>query len=451
MTERRYFGTDGIRGRVGVAPMTADFALRLGTAAGRVLSGGRPGAQVLIGKDTRLSGYMLESALEAGLAAAGVDVVLLGPMPTPAVAHLTVAEGAAAGIVISASHNPYHDNGIKFFAANGEKLSDALEAEIEAWLERPQPDLAADRYGRARRLLDARQRYRQFLSGTLERDLAALRGRRLVIDCAHGAAYQIAPALFGELGFEVRAIGVEPNGLNINADCGATHPDTVRRAVLEHDAWLGLSLDGDADRLILVSGSGRIVDGDDVLYLLARHLHERGRLRGPVVGTLMTNYGIERAITSLGLPFRRAPVGDRYVHELLKREGGLLGGEASGHLLRLDKATTGDGLLTALEVLQVLAETGAELDELLVGITRYPQRIVNVRVPPGAQPLQADAVRAVQSDAETALCGRGRVVLRASGTEPVIRVTVEADAATLVEEWAGRLAEAVRAAAGPAG
>ncbi|GMU44206.1 MAG: phosphoglucosamine mutase [Xanthomonadales bacterium] len=448
MTERRYFGTDGIRGRVGEEPITAEFALRLGRAAGGVLRARQERPRVLIGKDTRLSGYMLESALEAGLAAAGADVVLLGPMPTPAVAFLTRSQRASAGIVISASHNPYEDNGIKFFSASGEKLDDALELAIEAALESPSPMVSARHLGKATRLPDAGGRYLEFLKSRMDSTLAPLAGMRIVVDAAHGAAYRLAPRLFGELGFAVDSIGTSPNGYNINAGHGATDLTALRAEVARTGAELGLALDGDADRLMALTADGRLVDGDDIVYVLARHWRARGSLRGPVVGTWMTNIGIELALRELGIGFERAAVGDRYVHQRLVETGGVLGGEASGHVICRHKASTGDGLLTALLLFEVLADSGRKLAELVGGLHRFPQKTINVRVARNARALlQEAAVLAARRATEQALGGDGRLVLRASGTEPLIRVTVEAREAQTVERHSQALADAVRRAA----
>ncbi|MFO1494598.1 MAG: phosphoglucosamine mutase [Lysobacterales bacterium] len=448
MNERRYFGTDGIRGRVGSEPITAEFALRLGRATGSVLRRMRERPRVLIGKDTRLSGYMLESALEAGLAAAGADVVLLGPMTTPAVAFLTRSQRADAGIVISASHNPFEDNGIKFFSAAGEKLDDALELAIEAALEHPDPMPAARDLGRATRLGDANGRYLEFLKSRLSGTLDPLASMRLVVDAAHGAGYRVAPRLFEELGLQVHAIGVEPNGYNINAGHGATDLTALRAELQRTGADLGLALDGDGDRLMAMTAEGRLVDGDDIVYLLARHWHAQGTLRGPVVGTVMTNLGIERALQALGIGFERAAVGDRYVHQRLVDTGGILGGEASGHVLCLHKASTGDGLLSALLLLEVLAQTGASLGALVADLHRYPQKTINVRVASGARALVQHAeVQRARAAVEAALGTQGRLILRPSGTEPLIRVTVEAERAEQVDELAQQMAAAVRAVA----
>lgn len=451
--ERQFFGTDGIRGRVGVAPMTAEFAVRLGAAAGRVLGAAAgPGARpkVLIGKDTRISGYMLESALEAGFAAAGMDVVLLGPLPTPAVAYLTRSQGAVAGVVVSASHNPFDDNGIKFFSGSGEKLPDDVEARIEAELDAPFATVAPTRVGKAVRLDDAKGRYIEFVKSTLGgQSLAPLRGLKVVFDGAHGAGYLVGPAVLKEVGLQVDSIGVQPDGLNINAGCGATDLAALKQRVRETGADLGIALDGDADRLMLVTASGRVVDGDDLLYLLAMDGQARGWLRGPVVGTLMTNYGIEQAFAAAGIGFRRARVGDRYVHELLKDSGGILGGEASGHLLLLHLASTGDGLMSALSALGLLARSGRTLDELVAPIRRLPQKMINVRIAPGSRPLEDAAVQREQAAIEAELNGRGRLVLRPSGTEPLIRVTVEGEEAAWVEQLAQRLAAVVQTVAAP--
>jgi phosphoglucosamine mutase len=446
MTERKYFGTDGIRGRVGDWPISADFMLRLGAAAGRVLVGeGREHATVVIGKDTRISGYMFEAALEAGLVAAGADVRMLGPMPTPAVAYLTRSLRADAGIVISASHNPHEDNGIKFFSAHGEKLGDAVEAAIEAELELPFRTQPSERLGKASRVTDALARYAEFCKSTVPDDFV-LSGMRMVIDCAHGATYQVAPRVFSELGAVVETIGTEPDGLNINDGVGSTHPESLMARVRESGASLGIAFDGDGDRVLMVDGEGRLVDGDGLLYVLARDWHASGRLRGPVVGTLMTNYAMERSLGERGIEFVRANVGDRYVHRALVEGDGVLGGEASGHLLCLDRAGTGDAIVSALQVLEVLRRSGKSLDQALSGYRPLPQKTVNVRVAKGVRPLDDAAVQLARAEAEAALLGRGRLVLRPSGTEPVVRVTVEADDEGLMQRVLDRLAEVVRAA-----
>lgn len=446
MSARRYFGTDGIRGRVGEGAISADFMLRLGRAAGAVLAAGRDGASVVIGKDTRISGYMFESALEAGLVAAGVDVRLLGPMPTPAVAHLTRSLRSDAGIVISASHNPHEDNGIKFFSAQGEKLADAVELAIEAELEQPFRTVASEDLGKASRVADALTRYAEFCKGSVPQSLS-LRGMKLALDCAHGATYQVAPKVFAELGAQVSCIGIQPDGLNINRGVGSTHPETLVAHVLASGSDLGIAFDGDGDRLQLVDASGRLHDGDALIHLLASDWQRRGRLRGPVVGTLMSNYALEKAMADLGIPFQRAKVGDRFVHQALVEGGGVLGGEASGHLLCLDRASTGDAIVAALQVLQALQETGQTLQQALAPYQPLPQKTVNVRIQPGVKPLEHPSVQVARTEAEAALHGRGRLVLRPSGTEPVVRVTVEAADAALMQRVLDELSAVVRAAA----
>jgi phosphoglucosamine mutase len=445
MSRRKYFGTDGIRGRVGEGPVSADFMLRLGRAAGRVLARNGEPATVVIGKDTRISGYMFEAALEAGLVAAGANVRMLGPMPTPAVAMLTRSLRADAGIVISASHNPHEDNGIKFFSAQGEKLDDEVEAAIEAELAQPFTTVASDRLGKAVRIDDALTRYAEFCKASVP-DSFSLHGLKLAIDCAHGATYQVAPKVFSELGATVSAIGASPDGLNINRGVGSMHPEAIVAHVKESGADLGIAFDGDGDRVLMVDGSGRLLDGDALIYLLARDWRESGRLRGPVVGTLMSNYALEHALGQHGIPFQRAAVGDRYVHRALVEGGGVLGGEASGHLLCLDSATTGDAIVAALQVLEALVRQQRSLADALAVYQPLPQKTVNVRVAPGVKPLEVDAVQAARKEAESALEGRGRLVLRPSGTEPVVRVTVEAADAALMEQVLERLSSAVRAA-----
>ena len=446
MSEKKYFGTDGIRGRVGAEPITAEFMLRVGHALGRVLrESGSGRADVLIGKDTRVSGYMFESALEAGLVSAGAGAKLLGPMPTPAVAWLTRELGASAGLVISASHNPYFDNGVKFFNAAGEKLSDELELAIEHALAQPMRTVPSDQIGKAARVADGADRYGAFLIASVE--ALDLRGLRIVLDCAHGAAYQIAPRLFADLGADVVSIGAQPDGFNINADCGAAHPQTLQRAVVARGADLGIAFDGDGDRVQLVDHAGALVDGDDIVYLLARDMLARGRLKGPVVGTVMTNYGIERAIMGLGATFLRAKVGDRHVLQALKDHGGTLGGEASGHVLCLDHATTGDGILTALLVLDTLQRAGVPLAQARAGVARVPQITINLPLSGGAALLANPAVQEAHAAIEKTLSGRGRVVLRPSGTEPLVRVTVEGDDEAEVRRLAKSLADAVKSAA----
>jgi phosphoglucosamine mutase len=444
MTDKKYFGTDGIRGRAGTHPITPEFMLKLGRAIGRVLGDGTH-PRVVIGKDTRVSGYMLESALEAGLLAAEADVQLLGPMPTPAVAHLTQALGANAGIVISASHNPYYDNGVKLFSASGEKLDDDVELAIERVLDAPIEASPPARIGKAVRVDDALARYLAFcLAAAPGLDL---RGRRIVLDCAHGATYAIAPKVFAELGADVTAIGVQPDGFNINAGCGATDLRLLQQAVRERGADLGIAFDGDGDRVQMVDRDGSIIDGDDLIYILVRARHARGDLRGPVVGTLMTNFGIERAIAQFGVEFVRADVGDRYVLQMLKQRGGLLGGEASGHILCLDKVSTGDGIVAALLVLEALQRLGVGFAEARAGLKRVAQKTVNVPASGGAALIAHAAVQAAFARAQQRLRDRGRVVLRPSGTEPVVRVTVEGEDADEVGMLAATLAEAVRSAA----
>jgi phosphoglucosamine mutase len=441
---RRYFGTDGVRGTVGEPPMTVDFALRLASAAARVLA--PSGGTVLIGKDTRLSGYMFEAALEAGFTAAGANVLLAGPLPTPAVAYLCRRLGADFGIVISASHNLYYDNGIKIFAAGGEKLSDAQEAAIEALLDEPPLTLESNALGRARRVDDARVDYQEFCKQML-REGADLSRFKLVVDCAHGAAYKVAPRVLAELGAEIIPIGCSPNGRNINQGCGSTQPELLTTTVRGVAAAMGIALDGDGDRCVLVDERGELVDGDQLLYVLARDAQARGELRGPVVGTVMSNLGLEQALGALGIPFLRAAVGDRYVMAMLKEHGGQLGGETSGHLINLAKTSTGDGLATALQVLAVMQQTGEPLSALVAGMQRFPQVMINVRV---ACRIDVDGTPAIQSavsEVEAELGKRGRVVLRASGTEPVIRVMVEAVDAGEAQALAERLADKVRAAA----
>jgi phosphoglucosamine mutase len=446
MSTRKYFGTDGIRGRVGEWPITAEFMLKLGRAAGKVLAAPTRKAAVVIGKDTRVSGYMFESALEAGLVAAGADVRLLGPMPTPAVAYLTRSLRASAGIVISASHNPHQDNGVKFFSASGEKLDDAVELAIESELEAPFTTVDSEAIGKVIRVEDAAARYAEFCKSTVPASLS-LRGISIVLDCAHGATYQIAPKVFAELGANVESIGNRPDGLNINRDVGSTKPQALARAVIDAGADLGIAFDGDGDRVQMIDRSGKLVDGDQLLYLLAMDWHANGRLRGPLVGTLMSNFGLERAMGELGVAFLRANVGDRYVLQQLKENGGVLGGEASGHILCLDRATSGDAIVNALQVLEVLARSGRRLDEAVADMRKIPQTTVNIRVAGGAA-LVADAeVQRVLERVRGELEGQGRVVLRPSGTEPLVRVTVEAADDMLVARLSNELADAVKAAA----
>ncbi len=442
--QRKYFGTDGIRGLVGETPITAEFVLKLGWAAGRVLTKGGRG-KVLIGKDTRISGYMLESALQAGLSSAGVDIRLLGPMPTPAIAYLTRTLHAQAGIVISASHNPYQDNGIKFFSARGEKLPDEVELAIEAELDEPMHTVDSSLLGKAERVGDAAGRYIEFCKSTIPGNVE-LRGMKLVVDCAHGATYHVAPHVFEELGAEVIRLGVQPNGLNINKGCGSTHPEAMQAAVLEHKADLGVALDGDGDRLIMVDHKGELVDGDELLFIIAQSRREAGNLKGAVIGTVMSNLGLEHALCALGVDFQRAAVGDRYVMDLLRKEGGTLGGESSGHIICLDCTTTGDGIVSALQVLAALVQSGRTLHELKSRMAKYPQCLVNVRTEKkfdfAASSHVQDALRAVEAQ----LASKGRVLLRASGTEPLIRVMVEGVDLQQVETLANYLAAAVRQA-----
>ena len=441
---RKYFGTDGIRGTVGQPPITPDFVLRLAHAVGRVLRRSEERPTVLIGKDTRISGYMLEAALESGFNSAGVDVVLLGPLPTPGVAYLTRAQRASLGVVISASHNPYADNGIKFFSASGSKLPDAWELAVEAAMDEPPVWVDSASLGKARRLDDAAGRYIEFCKSTFANDLT-LKGLRIVVDAAHGAAYQIAPKVFHELNANVVPIGCAPDGLNINQEVGATHPDALVRAVRANHADFGIALDGDADRLQMVDGSGRLFNGDELLYLLARERMVRDELVPGVVGTQMTNMAVELALRAQGVKLVRAKVGDRYVLEELSRHGWLLGGEGSGHLLALDKHTTGDGLISALQVLQACVRSGQGMAELLAGVELFPQVLLNVRLQPG-QDWRANTLLARETAAvEAELDGCGRVLIRASGTEPLLRVMVEAQDQTQASACAQRLADAARA------
>ncbi|GGZ58676.1 phosphoglucosamine mutase [Lysobacter xinjiangensis] len=446
---RRYFGTDGIRGRVGEGAISADFVLRLGNAYGHALRSRAPAWRkpvVIIGKDTRISNYMFEAALEAGLVAAGVDVQLMGPMPTPAVAHLTRSLRMDGGIVISASHNPHYDNGIKFFSAEGEKLDDATELAIEAALDEPFRTVASEELGKAVRTRDALGRYVEACKNSVPKGFD-LGGMRIAMDCANGATYQIAPMVFRELGARVTTLGIDPNGTNINDGVGSTHPELLAKTVVELGADVGIAFDGDGDRVLFVDGDGVVRDGDDLIYVLARDWQASGRLRGPVVGTLMSNFGLEQAMGGLGIDFIRAKVGDRYVHQQLVANEGVLGGEASGHLLCLDRVSTGDGIVSALQVLEVLGRRGLSLSQALEGLRKVPQKTVNVRCAAGAKPAEADSVKAALADAQQAVAGRGRAFLRPSGTEPVVRVTVEADDDALVQSTLERLAEAVRAAA----
>ncbi len=438
---RRYFGTDGIRGTVGASPITPDFMLRLGHAVGRVLRRATPSPTVLIGKDTRISGYMIESALEAGFASAGVNVLMTGPLPTPGVAYLTRALRQDLGVVISASHNAYPDNGIKFFSAAGTKLPDAWEREVEAALDEPPAWVEAASLGRARRIDDAQGRYIEFCKGTFAGDLS-LRGTKLVVDAAHGAAHKVAPAVFHELGAEVVKIGCEPDGKNINAGVGATAPQALVAAVAQHRADYGIALDGDADRLQVVDAAGRLFNGDELLYVLVADRRRRGQPVPGAVGTLMTNMAVELAFQSMGVPFVRAKVGDRYVLEELESRGWQLGGEGSGHLLALDKHTTGDGIVSALLVLEAVQRAGRPLAALLEGVELFPQTLINVRIDAGADWKRNARLLQAQASVEKELADAGRVLIRASGTEPVLRVMVEAREAATAEAVARRLAQA---------
>ncbi len=442
--ERRYFGTDGIRGRVGEGCITPDFVLKLGWAAGSVLGHG-PGSKVLIGKDTRISGYLFESALEAGLVAAGVNIRLLGPMPTPAIAYLTRTLHAQAGIVISASHNPHEDNGIKFFSELGEKLPDAVELAIEAALDQPLTTVDSARLGKARRIEDARGRYIEFCKSTVPGRLS-LAGLKLVLDCAHGATYHIAPPVFDELGAQVSVIGASPDGLNINAGLGSTHPQALQEAVRAERADLGIAFDGDGDRVIMVNARGEILDGDDMLYIIARSRQRQGELRGPVVGTQMTNLGLELALRNTGIALERVQVGDRYIVERLREQDWTLGGEPSGHIICRDRTTTGDGIVAALQVLAELVRTGQGLDGLLAGMQRCPQVLVNVRLEAPLDTSSHPGIQAAVRVAEQELAGAGRVLLRPSGTEPLLRVMVEGRDPDQVERLAQMLASLVREA-----
>ena len=442
MAERTYFGTDGIRGTVGTPPITPDFMLRLGHAVGRVLRRQVQRPTVLIGKDTRISGYMIESSLEAGFASAGVDVLLTGPLPTPGVAYLTRALRLDLGVVISASHNPYGDNGIKFFSSRGEKLPDGFELEVEAMLEQAPQWVDSSGLGRARRVDDAGGRYVEFCKSTVVKDLS-LRGMKVVVDAAHGAAYHVAPDVFHELGAQVIAIGCSPNGLNINDGVGATAPAALVRAVQESGADYGIALDGDADRLQLVDAAGRLYNGDELLYVLVADRLSQGQAVPGAVGTLMTNIAVEQALHRRGVELVRAKVGDRYVLEELHARGWLLGGEGSGHLLALDRHTTGDGIVSALQVLQAVAHAGRPLAALLEDVALFPQCLINVRIPPGRDWQQDRRVVAARAAVTAELGDRGRVLIRPSGTEPVLRVMVEADQAPLAERCARRIAAAV--------
>lgn len=446
---RKYFGTDGVRGKVGEFPITPEFVMHLGYAAGKVLAtadwhlseGEHP--TVLIGKDTRISGYLLESALQAGLIAAGVDVYLAGPIPTPAVAYLTRALRLQAGVVISASHNPFEDNGIKFFSATGSKLPDDIEHAIEAGMEAPIVTMPSAKLGKAKRLDDAAGRYIEFCKSSFPHDLD-LRGIKIVVDCAHGAAYHIAGHVFHELGADVVEIGVEPDGKNINEKCGATAPASLQKAVVKHKADIGIALDGDADRLIMVDAEGRLYDGDLLLYIVAQHRQKLGTMKGGVVGTLMTNLAFELAMKRMGIPFVRAKVGDRYVMELLQQHGWQLGGENSGHIICLDRHSTGDGIISALQVLHALRACNQTLAQAAADLQMFPQVLINVKIAKGQDCTSHKDVQAAVSSASIALAGKGRVLLRPSGTEPLLRVMVEGEDGEKVRLWAENIAQVVR-------
>ncbi|KFA99163.1 phosphoglucosamine mutase [Vibrio sp. ER1A] len=442
MSQRRYFGTDGIRGKVGQFPITPDFVLKLGWAAGRVLA--KQGTKkVIIGKDTRISGYMLESALEAGLSAAGLKAIFTGPLPTPAVAYLTQTFRAEAGIVISASHNPYYDNGIKFFSSEGTKLPDAIELAIEEELDKDIECVESAELGKASRLNDAAGRYIEFCKSTFPHELS-LAGLKIVLDCAHGATYKIAPSVFAELGADIITMGVEPDGTNINHEVGATDVRALQARVVAEKADIGLAFDGDGDRIIMVDHQGNKVDGDQIAYIIARDALRRGELKGGVVGTLMTNLGMENGLKQLGIPFVRAAVGDRYVMEQLLEKGWRIGAENSGHVILLDKVTTGDAIVAALQVLASIVGAKMSLNELASGMTLYPQVLINVRFSGDANPLEADAVIAAVKKVEADLGDKGRVLLRKSGTEPLLRVMVEGEDETLVNDSAQCIADIVK-------
>ncbi len=444
---RKYFGTDGIRGTVGEPPITPDFVMKLGWAAGRVLSSRAPGRQkVLIGKDTRVSGYMFESALEAGLSAAGIDIHLLGPMPTPGIAYLTRTFHAKAGIVISASHNPFDDNGIKFFSHEGTKLPDEIELEIEAELDQPLRTVASRDLGKARRVEDAAGRYIEFCKSTVRSNMS-LAGLKIVVDCAHGATYHIAPMVLAELGADVISMGSSPDGFNINDACGATEPAALQAAVRRHGADVGIALDGDGDRLIMVDAKGEVVDGDELTFIIARRRHNTGALRGSVVGTQMSNLGLEQAIRTLGLGFERAKVGDRYILEKLRDGGWSLGGETSGHIICLDLTTTGDGIISALQVLETMVMCEQTLHELKLGMRKFPQTLINVRMQKKVDVMSLPSVQRAVASIEARLADSGRVLLRPSGTEPVIRVMIEGRDEKVVNELAQELAREVENAA----
>ncbi len=440
---KKYFGTDGVRGRVGTDPVTANCMLKLGFAVGKILAS-KGSRKVLIGKDTRISGYMFESALEAGLSSAGVDIGLLGPIPTPGIAYLTRTLNAKAGIVISASHNPYYDNGVKFFSAQGKKLPDELELQIEQQLEQPLTTVDSIALGKAYRVEDAAGRYIEFCKSTMPSNLS-LEGLKIVVDCANGAAYHIAPCVFAERGAEVISIGVTPNGLNINNAIGSTHPELLQATVLEHQADLGIALDGDGDRVIMVDHQGHIIDGDQLLFIIAKYYLDTQQLQGSVVGTLMTNLGLEHALANLGITLQRTAVGDRYIMEVLERQQWILGGESSGHIICLNKTTTGDGIISALQVLTAVVQTGKSLSELAGLVSKYPQHLVNVRLDNMIDLNQSQPIQDALKQSESELKDKGRVLLRPSGTEPVIRVMVEGEDKVQVERLAQAIADVVAA------
>jgi phosphoglucosamine mutase len=447
--KRKYFGTDGIRGTVGTGPINPEFVLKLGWAVGRVLRNGSNSNKVLIGKDTRISGYMFESALQAGLSAAGMETRLLGPMPTPAIAYLTRTFHAVAGIVISASHNPYQDNGIKFFSSTGKKLPDDVELAIEAEMDKTLQVTASDRVGKVKRIEDAAGRYIEYCKSTIPFDIN-LKGLKIVVDCAHGATYHTAPKVFHELGATIETIGTQPNGTNINAGYGSTQPQALQTAVVYQNADLGIALDGDGDRVLMVDAQGNVLDGDELLFIIAQARHKAGTLRGPVVGTVMSNLGLEQAIEKQGISFARAKVGDRYVLEMLEEKGGNLGGESSGHILCLDRTTTGDGTIIALQILAIIRETGLPLHILKSGMTKCPQRMINVPIKRGVDIVSLPSIQNAVEEAEQELNSDGRVLLRPSGTEPLVRVMVEGVNIQKVDTIVHQLADVVKSEAAAA-
>ncbi|VAW34616.1 Phosphoglucosamine mutase [hydrothermal vent metagenome] len=442
MIEKKYFGTDGIRGKVGGSVMTAEFALKLGRAAGVVLGKLSPSNTVIIGKDTRISGYMFESALEAGLSSAGTNCLLLGPMPTPAIAWMTSSMHASAGIVISASHNPYYDNGIKFFDHNGEKLSDMLELEIEQEIEKEFITVASENLGKVKRVNDAAGRYIEFCKSTFPRQ-QSLAGLKIVVDCANGATYHIAPQVFAELGADVTVVGNKPDGLNINADCGSTEPQILQEKVLESGADIGIALDGDGDRVLMVDHYGDVIDGDQLIFIVAKYLHNNKQLNGGVVGTLMTNQAMQVGLADLGIEFIRANVGDRYVHQLLKKNNWHLGGESSGHILNLDLATTGDGIVSALMVLTVMKSEGRNLKELAAEIPLYPQILINITIDDAKTIAKHIEIVNHAKEIDKQLGNQGRTLIRASGTQPLLRIMVEAQDKVLAKKYASQLKQTV--------